>query len=766
MSNVNNIDNSEIDEIIRRASAYAEKYNQKYVTIDHLTLALLTYKSFYATVRATGVDIDSLIVELKDYVTSRDDIAIAEVGEPPRKTHGLERVFNRALTHVLFSGRPQMLPVDLYASIMAETNSHSVYYMEKHGLDQEQILKTEYATHDATGSVVKLSEKQVEEILNEYCDNLNTLAIEGKIDPVIGRQDELDEIIDVLAKRNKRNILMVGDPGVGKTAVAEGLALKITQGLVPKYLLEYEVYNLDIGGMVAGSKYRGDFEEKLKNVLNALKIKQKCILFIDEAHQMKGAGGTGDKSGPDFANMIKPALNKGDIKVIASTTWEEYGQSFEKDRALMRRFYRLTINEPSIADSKAILKGLKPYFEEFHGGKITNAAIDAAVELSVRYQHDLRLPDKAIDLIDTACAKEKVKDKRFSINRKHIVAVISKATSIPLDQIGSVSGDEDNTEAAKSIANLDVNIKKVVFGQDDAVDTVVEKVYIAKAGLKSHTKPTGSFLFSGPTGVGKTELAKQLAEILGLKLIRYNMADFMEKHTVSKLIGAPPGYVGFDDAGVGGGMLINDIQQNPYCLLLLDEIEKAHPDVVNVLLALMDDGKLQGSNGKSADFRNGILVMTSNLGAREGDTNAIGFGSQEKTGEDDKATKDFFSPEFRNRLDAIVKFKTLTTLNIKRIVNKFTKELNELIKERGHKIKLTEAANNEIVELGYDAKMGARPIERTINDKIKVPVSKMILFDDLPAESTIEVDVVEGEFVFNATTKVKALTHESTADGQ
>ena len=767
MSNANSIDNSEIDEIIRRATKYAAKYKQKYVTIDHLTLALLTYKSFYTTVKTTGVDIDKLIVELKNHVTSLNDIAMTEVNEMPRKTHGLERVFNRALTHVLFSGRPQMLPVDLYASIMAETNSHSVYYMEKHGMDQDVIMKAEFETHEGSGTAVKLSEAQVKEILDEYCDNLNQLAIEGKIDPVIGRQDELDEIIDVLAKRNKRNILMVGDPGVGKTAVAEGLALKITQGLVPEYLKEYIVYNLDIGHMVAGSKYRGDFEEKLKNVLKALKVKEKCILFIDEAHQMKGAGSTGEKSGPDFANMIKPALNKGDIKVIASTTWEEYGQSFEKDRALMRRFYRLTINEPSAEDSKAILKGLKPYFEEFHGGKITNTAIDAAVELSVRYQHDLRLPDKAIDLIDTACAKEKIraKDKKFQINRKHIVAVISKATSIPLDQIGSVtSGD---TTSAKSIMDLDVNIKKVVFGQDTAIDTVVEKVYVAKAGLKSHTKPTGSFLFSGPTGVGKTELAKQLAEILGLKLLRYDMSEYMEKHTVAKLIGAPPGYVGFDDSNSGGGLLINDIQQNPYCLLLLDEIEKAHPDVVNVLLQLMDSGKLQGSNGKNADFRNGILVMTTNLGAKEGDSNRIGFAKQEKTGEDDKATKEFFSPEFRNRLDAICKFEKLDTLNIKRIVNKFIKELNELINERGHKVVLSESAVNEVVNLGYDSKMGARPIERTINDKIKVPISKMILFDNLPAGATINVDLVEGEFQFNAgTSSVKALTYEPEANDQ
>jgi len=760
MSQTPSIDNSEIDEIIRRATKYAAKYKQKYVTIDHLTLALLTYKSFYVTVKSTGVDIDSLIIELKNHVTSLADIAMTEVDEMPKKTHGLERVFNRALTHVLFSGRPQMLPVDLYISIMAETNSHSVYYMEKFGMDQEAILEKEYATHDGTGAVVSMTEAQVKEVLGEYCDNLNELAVEGKIDPVIGRQDELDEIIDVFAKRNKRNIIMVGDPGVGKTAVAEGLALKITQGLVPEYLLEYEVYNLDIGKMVAGSKYRGDFEQKLKDVLAALKIKKKAILFIDEAHQMKGAGGTGDKAGPDFANMIKPALNKGDIMCLASTTWEEYTQSFEKDRALMRRFYRLSIDEPTPAEAKDILKGLKKYFEEFHGAKITNTAIDAAVDLSVRYQNDLRLPDKAIDLIDTASAKEKVRagGKAFTINRANIVAVIAKATKIPMDQIAG-------TETATSCANMDVNIKKLVFGQDDAVDTVVEKVYVAKAGLKSHTKPMGSFLFTGPTGVGKTELAKQLADELGLTLLRYDMSEYMEKHTVSKLIGAPPGYVGFDDSNAGSGLLISDIQKHPNALLLLDEIEKAHPDVMNVLLALMDTGQLTGSTGKKADFRNGMLCMSANLGAREGEGNRVGFGDQEKTGEDDKAIKTFFSPEFRNRLDAIVKFRKLSTLNIKRIVNKFMNEMNELLKERNHKIKLSESASDELVRLGYDPKMGARPLERTINDKIKVPVSKMMLFEDLQPGATIDVDLVDGEFMFNARSTVKALTHEPESNG-
>lgn len=759
MSQHKPIDNSEIDQIIQQATKYAEKFQQRYVTVDHLTLALLSYKSFYNLVKSTGVDVDNLIIDLKNHISSVEDIAMVQVGEPPKKTHGLERVFNRALTHVLFSGRPQMLPVDLYISIMSESNSYSVYFMEKYRLDSEKILESAFGTVDGSGMPVSLSDKQINDILNEYCDDLNDLAVNGKIDPVIGRKDELEEIIDVLAKRNKRNILMVGDPGVGKTAVAEGLALKITQGLVPDYLKEYVVYNLDIGNMIAGSKYRGDFEEKLKNVIMALKAKEKCILFIDEAHQMKGAGATGDKAGPDFANMIKPALNKGDIKVIASTTWEEFAQSFEKDRALMRRFYRLAISEPSPEDAKLILHGLKPYFEEYHGGKISKTAIDAAVDLSVRYMNDQRLPDKAIDLIDTACAKEKVKNKTFTINRKHVTAVVSKATKLPTDQIGTQHNN-------KTVNSLDGEIKKVVFGQDPAIDAVVKKVRVAKAGLKNPDKPMGSFLFGGPTGVGKTELAKQLAELLGLTLIRYDMSEFMEKHTVAKLIGAPPGYVGFDDAQQSGGQLVNDIQRNPNCLILLDEIEKAHPEVFNVLLQLMDEGRITGSTGKTADFRNGILVMTTNLGSAKNEENAIGFGDQQKTSEDDKAIKKFFAPEFRNRLDAICKFGKLEDVSIKRIVNKFIIELNDLLGEQKLKLIMNESATKQIIKEGYDPLMGARPLQRTIEDNIKVPLSDLILAGALEPKSTITVDFVDGEFQFNTAAEIKTLTHEPTAENQ
>jgi ATP-dependent Clp protease ATP-binding subunit ClpA len=588
--------------------------------------------------------------------------------------------------------------------------------------------------------------QRADQVLAEYCTNLNLLAKEGRIDPVIGREHELEEISQVLAKRNKSNILMVGDPGVGKTAIAEGLARRIVDSEVPTYLREYTVYNLDIGSLLAGSKYRGEFEEKLKDVISALSIKGKTILFIDEAHQMKGAG-SGSNSSVDFANMIKPALSKSNIKVIASTTWEEYSQSFEKDRALMRRFYRMTVEEPSPAVAKDILYGLRKYFEEFHGGLIDDSAIEAAVDLSVRYQSDKRLPDKAIDLIDTASAKIKLKQENWQLSRIHIVDTVAKFTKIPADQIGS--------EATKSLENLESNIKGRLYGQDKIVDQLLEKIYVSKAGLKSINKPIGSFLFLGPTGTGKTETAKLLAEYLGMKLIRYDMAEYQEKHAASKLIGAPPGYVGYDDANLGGGLLISDIEKQPNSVLLFDEIEKAHPDVVNVLLSLMDEGVVTSSNGKKADCRNTIVILTSNLGAADNERNTIGFSTAlQKTGEDDKAMTEFFKPEFRNRLDAVCKFGKLDKLSMKKIVSKFINEINDLLAEKMIRVRLTEAAVDRLAEVGYDPKMGARPVARKVNDLIKVPLSKKVLFENIPANSLIVVDFSNEEFTFTVQSTV------------
>jgi ATP-dependent Clp protease ATP-binding subunit ClpA len=737
--------NSEIEEIIQRAGEMAKFNNHEYVTLEHLTLAIFQYKPFQDIVRKLKIDVDGLINDLDNYI-QRQTHLVVDNNMPPRKTHSLERVFNRALTQVLFQSQKWIRISDLLLSISVEQNSHAAYFMARAGLDKNAIvyLYRKLATELDENSINVSNTKEADAILAEHCTNLNDQAREGRIDPIIGRDSELQEIAEIMAKRNKANVLLVGDPGVGKTMLAEGLARNIINGDVPEYLKPYTVYNLDIGKLLAGSKYRGDFEEKLKNVIKALEVKERAILFIDEAHQMRGAGGNSNNGSLDFGNMIKPALTRGKIKVLASTTWEEYTQSFEKDRALMRRFYRLAIEEPTAAVAKQILRGIKSQYERFHNLHITDDAIDSAVDFSVRYQADRKLPDKAIDLIDTAAARERIRaNAKPVIDRSHIVSAISRATKIPADQIG--------TEAeATSLFDMESVIRTNLHGQDSAVDTVLEKIYVAKAGLKSINKPMGSFLFLGPTGTGKTELAKLLAQGLNMRLLRYDMSEYQEKHTVAKLIGAPPGYVGYDDGNIGGGLLISAIEKNPNSIVLFDEIEKAHPDVSNVLLQFMDEGFITSSNGKRADARNCILIMTSNLGAQDNERNTIGFSTDlARTGEDDRAVKEFFRPEFRNRLDAICKFKHLDSQSMTKIVDKFITELNVLLSERHIKIRLTDAAVQHVLKLGFDRKMGARPLARTINDLIKVPISKKILFDGIVDRSIITVDLVDNKLTFD-----------------
>ena len=734
--------NPEIEVLIASATELAKQHNHEYVTIEHLTHGLVTYKPFNDLLVAFGIDAAGLVEDIEEYLNKQTYLVSPDEEHVPKKTHSLERIFNRAFTQVLFSGRNHIQVIDIFLSIASETNSHASYFFIKYGLERSQLVDF-YNQNYVEGKQKRLpANARADDILREYCENLNVHAKEGKIDPVVGREFELDEMAHILAKRNKCNILMVGDAGVGKTAIAEGLARNIVEGNVPEYLQDYTVWNLDIGSLLAGSKYRGEFEEKFKEVIGALQAKGKCILFIDEAHQMRGAGSSSNSS-VDFANMIKPALAKGQIKVVASTTWEEYTQSFEKDRALMRRFVRMTIEEPSSTTAKEILHGLKEYFETFHGGAISDEAINAAVELSVRYQPDKRLPDKAIDLIDTAAAKLKINAIDWTVRKSHIVDIISKFTKIPVEQIGN--------ESTKSLVGLEETIKTKLYGQDSVVDTVLDKIYVARAGLKSMNKPIGNFLFLGPTGTGKTELSKLLAEGMGMKLIRYDMSEYQEKHAAAKLIGAPPGYVGYDDSNLGGGLLISDVEKNPNCVILFDEVEKAHPDVLNILLQLMDEGTITSSNGKKADARNAVIILTSNLGAADNERNNIGFGRQlQKTDEDDKAVKDFFKPEFRNRLDGICKFNKLDTVSIKKIVAKFINEMNDLLSEKSLKVRLTEAATDHLAEVGYDSKMGARPLGRKINDLIKVPLSKKILFDTIPAHTIIEVDWKDDAFEFTA----------------
>ena len=570
----------------------------------------------------------------------------------------------------------------------------------------------------------KISTSEADEILNEYCVNLTKMATDDKLEPMIGRSSELDEIITVLARKFKANVLMVGDPGVGKTAIAEGLAQEIVKNNVPTFLNGHEVWSLEIGSLLAGSKYRGEFEEKFKQVIGALEAKKNCILFVDEAHTMKGAGAS-SQSSLDFANMLKPAITKGYLKVIASTTWEEYYESFEKDRALMRRFHRVSIDEPNSEVTEQILIGLSPRLEKFHDVLIDTDAIKAAVDLSGRYIHDRKNPDKSIDLLDGACAKERVKDKgNVTITKEMIMEQLSRVTEVPMDRL--------QNERSTNIVGLEGNIKEKLYGQDDAVDSVLERVYINFSGIGNENRPIASFLFLGPTGTGKTELAKLLSQHLDMKLLKYDMSEFQEKHTVSSLIGAPPGYVGFEDGNIGGGKLISDISKNPYSILLFDEIEKAHPDVINIMLQMLDEARITGANGKTVNLKNCIIIMTSNLGARDNETNNIGFGkSLEKTGSEDKAMKDFFKPELRNRIDQICRFKKLDTLAIKKIVLKFVDQLQASLSNKNIKLNLTEAVIDMLAEKGYDNKMGARPLNRKIDELIRVPLSKKILFERL-----------------------------------
>ena len=729
-------DNPEISLVLSKAVEYAKSQNHQYVTVEHLLYSMCCYKNFKMVLNEYGADVDSLLTELKIYIENQTQLKSRTPDVTPGRTSTLERVFNRAASQAVFQGREYIQLLDLYLAITAESNSFANYILIKYGVEKDRFrpfCEENYREHRAgRNSKETLSQEQATELLEKYCVNLNQQAADGRIDPVIGRESELVEMTQILVKRNKSNILLVGDPGVGKTALAEGLALNIVNGEVPDCLKDWIVWNLDIGTLVAGSKYRGEFEEKLVEIIDSLSALGNSILFVDEAHQMRGAGGGADR-GPDFANMIKPAISKGKIKVIASTTWEEYSQSFEKDRALMRRFYRLGVDEPTPAEAKLILRGLRGKFEDFHQGQITDDAIDAAVDLTVRYQTDRKLPDKAIDMIDSACARYRIQNQSgWTVRRADILNEISKATRIPVDQLDQKRRDQ--------LQDLDTDIKQKLYGQDHAVDTVTEKILISRAGLKSPNKPIGNFLFVGPTGTGKTSLALLLAEKLQMKLHRYDMTEYQESHSISKLIGAPPGYVGHDDGKMGGGLLIGDIEKSPNSILLFDEVEKAHPNVLQILLQMMDEGIVSGSNGKRADCRNCLILLTSNLGAQDLERNNIGFGQDLGRLDDGAAIRDFFKPEFRNRLDGICRFNSLDQLSYRKIVVKFIREINDLMSDRGVEVVPTEQLIDYIIETGVDPRMGARPLYRKVNDLIKLPLSKKLLFENLPTGTKLWLD--------------------------
>lgn len=743
--------NPEIEHIVEQAVKLARERRHEYVITEHLLLSMLRHAQFRRAVEKFGAEVDLMDQEVDAYLNSLANLVSAKENVQPKKTQTLERLFNRANVQVMFTGRRALTLLDLYLSIMSETNSHAHYFLLKYGIKTKEFVDFYQKNHLANGAA--MDQQQATEILTEYCTDLTAQAREDRLEPLIGRATELEEMIAVLARRFKANVLMVGDPGVGKTCIVDGLAQEIVAGRVPEFIKGHEVWSLEIGSLLAGSKYRGEFEEKFKAVIGALEAKKNCILFVDEAHTMKGAG-AGSQSSLDFANMLKPAITKGSLKVIASTTWEEYYESFEKDRALMRRFYRLSIDEPDTATTEQILIGLSPRLETFHNVLIDTEAMISAVELGNRYIHDRKNPDKCIDLLDAACARERVKDAgQITITRELIEAQVARATGVPVDRL-------QNSRSTK-ILDLESNIKQKLYGQDSAVDAVLERVYINFSGIGNELRPMASFLFLGPTGTGKTELAKLLATNLDMPLLKYDMSEYQERHTVSSLIGAPPGYVGFEDGNVGGGKLISDISKTPFAVILFDEIEKAHPDVSNILLQMLDEGHITSSAGKRVNVKNCIIIMTSNLGSRDNENNNIGFGSHEKTGEDDRALKDFFKPEMRNRIDKICKFVKLDTLAIKKIVVKFVDELKTSLAAKHIRLTLSEAVVDMLAVKGYDSKMGARPLSRKIDELIRVPLSKRILFDRLD-NCDIAVSLVDDAVHFDVTPTVTPVV---AADG-
>jgi ATP-dependent Clp protease ATP-binding subunit ClpA len=746
------INSPEIESIIEHAIVFAKDRKHQYCTIEHLLLALITHQPFKKCVTSFGADVETMIQEINSYLDSLHAIESKEDEVLPRKTNSLERVINRSVTQVLFTGRRQVTTIDLYLSICSEGNSHAQYFVLKYGIQKNEFLSFWQKNYKNGEFNTNLTNNQADEILEEYTINLTDLAKQGKLEPMIGRAKEVEDIVNVLAKRFKSNVLMVGDPGVGKTAIAEGLAQQIFDKECPEFLHDHELYSLEIGSLLAGSKYRGDFEEKVKAVLEALNTKKKSILFIDEAHTMQGAGSSTSGS-IDFANMIKPAITKGTLKVIASTTWEEYYESFEKDRALMRRFYRVSIDEPSSESTVRILSGLASRLNEFHNVNITDEAVKAAVEMSGRYIHERKNPDKSIDLLDAACAKQRVAGNKDAIITKELVYdQVEKFTGVPADKLKG-----DNLDL---IQNLDSNIKGKLYGQDETIQQVLERIYVSYAGIGNDTKPQASFLFLGPTGTGKTELAKLLSKNLDMPLLKYDMSEYSEKHSVSSLIGPPPGYVGFGDSQVGGGRLISDLSKNPHAIMLFDEVEKAHPDIFNIFLQMLDEGTITGSNGKKVSCKNTIIILTSNLGSSDSERANIGFGNTEKIGEDDKAMKEFFKPEFRNRLDLVCKFSKLDQLAIKKIVIKFTEDLKKQLTEK-HNIVLTlsEPAIEYLAEKGYDKKMGARPLARKIDELVRVPLSKKILFERIK-NATVNVVLDNSEISFEVTQKLTAKVGE------
>ncbi len=731
----------DLEEAIHRALALASDRRHELATLEHLLLSLTEDADAQAVMTACGVNITSLRKDLTDYLDNDLSTLISETTDDAKPTTGFQRVVQRALIHVETSGRSEVTGANIIIALFAERESHALYFIQQQGMTRFDAVN--YVSHGISkvaGETDTRTPRGVDEegevgktgpaALESYCVDLNVKARKGKVDPLIGRAKEVERTIQILCRRRKNNPLLVGDPGVGKTAIAEGLARKIVDEEVPEVLADAVIFSLDMGALLAGTRYRGDFEERLKAVLKELEEKPEAILFIDEIHTIIGAGATSGGA-MDASNLLKPALQSGVLRCMGSTTYKEYKQHFEKDRALARRFQKIDVTEPSVFDTIEILKGLKPYFEEHHKTTYTDEALKVAAELAGKYMTDRKLPDKAIDVIDEAGARQMLfdEDKRAKvIDVEQIEEVVATMARIPPKSVS-----KSDTERLK---NLPDDLKRVVYGQDDAIEQLTAAIKLARAGLREPEKPIGSYLFTGPTGVGKTEVAKQLSSMMGVELLRFDMSEYMERHTVSRLIGAPPGYVGFEG---GGGQLTDAVDQNPHAVLLLDEIEKAHPEIFNILLQVMDNGSLTDSHGKKIDFRNVILIMTSNAGASDAAKNAIGFGAGKKDEASEEALKNYFTPEFRNRLDAIIKFAGLSPVIIDKIVGKFVLQLEAQLADRNVTFELTDGATRWLAKKGFDEEMGARPLSRTIQEHIKKPIADELLFGSLKAGGVVRV---------------------------
>ncbi len=741
---------SSLEESLHRALEFANERSHEYATLEHLLLSLVDDRDAAAVLRACNVDVDLLRGKLIDYLDNDLDNLVVDAETEAQPTAGFQRVIHRAVVHVQSSGREEVTGANVLVAIFAERESHAAYFLQEqemtrfdavnyisHGIAKRPGMSEPRAVRgvDEDAATVESGEekKRAGDALDVYCVNLNDKARDGRIDPLIGRGKEIDRTIQVLCRRQKNNPLFVGDPGVGKTAIAEGLARKIVRGEVPEVLANATIFQLDMGALLAGTRYRGDFEERLKAVMREIEAYPGAIMFIDEIHTVIGAGATSGGA-MDASNLLKPALQSGTLRCVGSTTYKEYRQHFEKDRALVRRFQKIDVAEPTVPDAVEILKGLKPYFEDFHKVRYTQQAIKAAVELSAKYIHDRKLPDKAIDVIDETGASQMLlpsSKRKKTIGLREVETTVATMARIPPKTVSKSDTD--------LLRNLETDLRRVVFGQDQAITALASAIKLARAGLREPEKPIGSYLFSGPTGVGKTEVARQLAKLLGVELLRFDMSEYMERHTVSRLIGAPPGYVGFDQ----GGLLTDGIDQHPHCVLLLDEIEKAHPDLFNVLLQVMDHGKLTDHNGKQVDFRNVILIMTTNAGASDLAKQAFGFNRVKREGDDQDAIQRLFTPEFRNRLDATIGFQNLPRDVIGKVVEKFVFQLEAQLADRNVTIELSPEATDWLIENGYDEQFGARPLARVIQSSIKQPLAEELLFGRLEGGGTVRVIVEE-----------------------